>query len=409
MIKSTYKDPEKQSRTLNRLTEEKSPRQLPDFFNFLPDATFIIDTEGKVIFWNKAMEEMTGIKATDMLDKDNYEYALPFYGERRPILIDLILKPRQEIEARYISFERRDNVLEGETYLPVFRKDEAYLCGTAGILYDLKGNILGAIESIRNITALRRIIERKLFESKFHQNQKIEAFYTLVGGIAHDFNNMLSAVTGYSEMGLTEQRSDRIQRYFEQIYKAGKKAEDLVKQLIIFNHSRDEKFYPMRIDPMVKEVLKLIRTTLPPTIEIQSIIQPSPCTVLANPEHIYQILINLYMNAVHAIGSKKGVLKVELAPEKIKPGDDLINHGLNSGMHAKLTVSITGQGMAPETMDKIFNPFFTTSRPGESIDMGLSVVHEIVKKWGGAITMQSKAGKGTILNVYFPLLMETQE
>ncbi|MEN6620472.1 MAG: ATP-binding protein [Smithella sp.] len=410
MTQPTYKDlgpriQELEEESIKKSAEKKTPWQLPDFFNFLPDATFIIDIQGKVIFWNRAIEEMTGIKSSDMLGKNNYEYALPFYGERRPILIDLILKSQQEIEAGYIFFERENNSLKGEAYLPAFREDEAYLCGTAGILHDLEGNIIGAIESIRNDIALCRKVKRKLYESQVHQNPKIEAFYMLAGGIAHDFNNILSAVTGYSEMGLTEQRSDRIQRYFEQIYKAGKKAEDLVKQLIIFNHSRDKKLYAMRIDPMVKEVLKFIRTTLPPTIEIQ-IIQSSPCTVLTNLEYIYQILLNLYTTAAHI--TEKGILKVELGPEKIKPGDDLINRGLNSGMHAKLTVSITGQGMFPEIMDKTFNPFFTR-KPGESIDKGLSVVQEIVRKCGGAITVQNKVGKGTTFNIYFPLLMEMQE
>ncbi len=408
--KPTDKELEQRIRALetasikNEPAEEKSQWQLSDIFNFFLDPAFIIDTDGKVVFWNKAIEEITGIKAADILGKDNYEYALPFYSERRPMLIDLVLTPRKEIEAGYVFIQKRDNFLEGEAYLPVFRKKETYLYCRAAILHDSKGKVIGAIESIRNIT------ERKLLESQLRQAMKMEAICTLSGGIAHDFNNILSAVIGYSEMGLLEPKeNDRLQRYFDQIYRAGKKAEDLVNQLITFSRRKDEKPYPLRIDPMVKEVLKLIRTTLPLTIEIQSMIQPSPCTVLANPEHIYQILMNLCTNAVSAIGSGKGILKVELAPEEIKPGDDLINHGLNSGMYARLGVSDTGQGMAPEIINKIFDPFFTIRNPGEGLGMGLSIVYEIVKRYGGAITVQSKVGRGTLFNVYLPLLIKVQE
>lgn len=143
----------------------RSEQQLSDIINFLPDATFVIDKEGRVIAWNRAMEEMTGIQAGEMLGKDNFEYALPFYGERRPILIDLVLRPREELEAEYDYVERKGAVIAGEAYMPALRGGEAYLFGKAGALFDPKGNLTGAIESIRDITERRRV-EEALVQAK---------------------------------------------------------------------------------------------------------------------------------------------------------------------------------------------------------------------------------------------------
>ena len=144
---------------------EESKQQLTNIIDFLPDATFVINNEGEVIAWNKAIEKMTGIKASDMLGKDNYEYALPFYGERRPILIDLVLKPQEEIESKYTSTTRRANEIAGEAYMPALRTGETYLYGIASILRDSTGNSVGAVESIRDIT------ERKQMEEVRRDNQ----------------------------------------------------------------------------------------------------------------------------------------------------------------------------------------------------------------------------------------------
>lgn len=138
---------------------KESQQQLADIVDFLPDATFVIDRKGKVISWNRAIEEMTGIKAAEILGRGDYEYALPFYGERRPILIDLALQPHEEFEATYDMMERKESVLTGEAYVPALKRGQAYLFGTASILRDSKGNVVGAIESIRDISERKRAEE----------------------------------------------------------------------------------------------------------------------------------------------------------------------------------------------------------------------------------------------------------
>jgi len=148
--------------TVRKQAEERrkeSERFLADVINFLPDATFVIDREGVVIAWNRAIEEMTGVPAADMIGRGNFEYAIPFYGDRRPILIDLALKPDRRYEGTYVSTERRETLLVGEAYMPALRGGDVYLHGTASVLRDFAGNVIGAIESIRDITERRRMEE----------------------------------------------------------------------------------------------------------------------------------------------------------------------------------------------------------------------------------------------------------
>ncbi len=502
----------------------ESQQKLADIIDFLPDATFVIDQAGRVIAWNRAIEEMTGVKAGDMIGRGDYEYAQAFYNEKRPILIDLVLESQREQETKYTHLFRRQSVLEGEAYFPSFGGQETYLYGKASVLRDSRGNVIGAIESIRNITDYRQaegkyrdifenavmgiyqvlptsrvisvnpafarmlgydsledalacltniaenlyvnpelprkhmhflnekghvlqeevqyrrkdgrliwvsltgvavrdnsgklrcyqgsimdITERKLLENQLRQSQKMEAIGTLAGGIAHDFNNILSAVLGYAEMVLRERLGDeRLRLYIERIYKAGVQAAELVKQILTFSRQSEEKLYPLRVSPVVKEVLKLLRASIPTTIEIQQQLKTTPDVVLANPSYVHQILMNLCTNAFHAMRARKGVLRIELMPVDVTDEDPLIRHGLASGRHLKLTVSDTGEGIAPEILDKIFDPFFTTKKPGEGTGMGLAVVHGIVKRCGGVITVQSELGKGSEFNVYFPLLIETE-
>ncbi|HVO66677.1 MAG TPA: PAS domain S-box protein [Syntrophales bacterium] len=259
-------------------------------------------------------------------------------------------------------------------------------------------------------TTIEDISKRKLLETQLRQTQKMEAIGTLAGGIAHDFNNILSAIIGYTDMALTDHKMDaRLRHYFEQVLKAGERARELVKQILTFSRRSEEKLYPLRISPIVKEVLKLLRAILPATTEIRQEIQCDPDVVRADPTHIHQIMMNLCTNATHAIGARKGKLTVRLMPVEIKAEDTLIHHGLIPGAHIRLTVSDTGHGISAGIMDMIFDPFFTTKKPGEGTGMGLSVVHGIVKSYGGAITVRSEVGKGTEFDVYLPLLMETDE
>ncbi len=381
----------------------ESKQQLSYIIDFLPDATFVIDKEGRIIAWNRAMEEMTGIKASDMLGKSDYEYSLPFYGIRRPLLIDLAFMSGEDIGKNYHSVKKEGDIILAETDSPV-KGETRSLWGIARPLYDSEGNIAGAIESIRDITDLKKL------QTQIRQTQKMEAIGTLAGGIAHDFNNILSAIMGYTDMALTDHKIDNLlRRYLEQVYKAGERARDLVKQILTFSRQSDEGPRPMRVSPIIKETLKLLRASLPSTIQIRQSIKADPDTVLADPTQIHQILMNLCTNAAHAMRGGDGELKISLSPVELDVRDDLTAHNvLSPGMFLKLTVSDTGVGIAPEVMDRIFEPFFTTKKPGEGTGMGLSVVYGIVKGYSGAVTVDSEVEKGTQFHVYLPLLIEEE-
>ena len=402
LLANVSQDITERKRTEDNLRE--SQRRLSDILMFLPDATLVIDREGRVIAWNRALEAMTGVRAEEMLGKGNYEYALPFYGERRPILIDLALHPDPEGEKEYTSISRTDDTVLAEAYTPNLSPGNIHLSATASVLRNASGEIIGAIECIRNNT------ERKILEAQLQQAQKMESIGTLAGGIAHDFNNILSAIMGYTDMALREHKvDDRLRRYLEQVYKAGERAGDLVKQILAFSRLSDERPRPLRVSPVIKEVLKLLRASLPSTIHIDQDIQCESDTVLADTTQIHQILMNLCTNAAHAMRDRKGELKVTLVIEEINPYDTLVgHHGLSPGMFLKLKVSDTGVGMAPDIMNRIFDPFFTTKKPGEGTGLGLSVVYGIVKGCNGAITVESELDKGTEFQIYLPLLMETK-
>lgn len=283
------------------------------------------------------------------------------------------------------------------------RKDGALIQEDAIIspLLDSLGQLTGYVSLKRDVTEMVRI------EAQFRQVQKMEAIGTLAGGIAHDFNNILSAIMGYTDMALMDPTMDeRSRKYLQQVYGAGERASALVNQILSFSRQTDEKPRPVKVSPIAKEALKLLRASLPSTIDLRLDIQTEPDTVLAEPTQIHQILMNLCTNAAHAMHGRKGELKVSLTTAEVDSADTLIaHHRVSPGKFLKLTVSDTGDGIAPGIMSRIFDPFFTTKKPGEGTGMGLAVVYGIVKGYGGVVTVESELGKGAAFHVYLPLLM----
>jgi PAS domain S-box-containing protein len=247
------------------------------------------------------------------------------------------------------------------------------------------------------------ITEQRRLEIRLRQAQKMEAIGTLAGGIAHDFNNMLTPIIMQTEMAMRLlPKESPVQHNLEEVSRAGHRAKDLVKQILTFGRQSERKRLPLKVTPVVKETMKLLRSSLPTTIEMRESISVASDVAVIDPTEIHQVLMNLCTNAAHAMRRKGGVLEVKLADEEIGPEESDQYPGLKTGSYLRLTVSDTGEGMDPATMDRIFDPFFTTKNRDEGTGMGLAVVHGIVKGYGGGVIAKSEPGKGTVFHVLIP-------
>jgi signal transduction histidine kinase/ActR/RegA family two-component response regulator len=275
-------------------------------------------------------------------------------------------------------------------------KEQHFLYNTVP-LYSEDGSIPRILVVIKNIT------ERKQLESSIQQSQKMEAIGTLAGGIAHDFNNILCAMIGFTELTIDDvPKGSMAQDNLEEVLKSATRAKEMVQQILAFSRKSDTEKKPVRIQSIVKEALKLLRPSIPATIEIRQDIDENCGPVLADSTQIHQVVMNLATNAYHAMREKGGLLNFTLKKEIFRPDDP--DQSLRPGTYLRLTVSDTGCGMDNVVMEKIFDPYFSTKGPGDGTGMGLAVVHGIIKEHGGDIEVQSEVGKGTTFNVSFPLI-----
>ena len=269
----------------------------------------------------------------------------------------------------------------------------------------------GEMERLDAENALKESEKQKIrLEYQLQQAQKMESIGTLAGGIAHDFNNILFPIVGHTEM-LLEDISDENSSFggsLNEIHKSALRARDLVQQILTFSRQGKSELKLLKMQPIIKEALKLIRSTIPTTIAIKQNLQSDCGAVKADPTQIHQIVMNLTTNAYHAMAENGGELKVNL--KEIELGeDDLIYPNMIPGVYACLTVADTGMGITNTIMDRIFEPFFTTKEKGKGTGMGLSVVHGIVKSMNGAIQVYSEPDKDTEFRVYLPVFGNVHE
>lgn len=249
---------------------------------------------------------------------------------------------------------------------------------------------------------VRAEVDKEKLEAQLRQAQKMEALGTLAGGIAHDFNNILGAVLGYSELGLRDLDGPDHPLYtkLKAINHAGNRARDLVQQILTFSRMQEQLRVPVKVSPIVKEALKLLRSSLPANIRIKAVIRDDR-PVLGDPTQIHQVIMNLFTNAYQAMQVSGGILGVSLEQVEVVASQDAGASGLPSGVYLRLTVSDTGAGIRPAIIDRIFDPYFTTKDKGTGL--GLAVVHGIVKRHGGRISVTSREGEDTRFTVFLPV------
>ncbi|MBF0549372.1 MAG: GAF domain-containing protein [Deltaproteobacteria bacterium] len=247
--------------------------------------------------------------------------------------------------------------------------------------------------------------ERKKLESQLYHTQKMEAIGMLAGGIAHDFNNILASIFGYAELAIEDaQARSEGTEFLQEILKAAKRAKELVKQILVLSRQEEQVKQPVEVSLIVKETMKLLRASLPTSIQIKQEISAQENIILGDPTQIHQVLMNLCTNAAHAMEGDIGTLRVELSDFYLDPGSASKYIDLKPGPYLKLVVSDTGHGIGINILDRIFDPFFTTKPKGKGTGMGLAIVHGIIKNHDGTIRVYSELGRGTTFTILLPAI-----
>ncbi len=367
---------------------EAAVRKSEELFRLLtrvsPVGIFRTNAQGECQYVNEKWGELAGITQAHAMGHSWEEALHP--DDRQDVVAALELCVREGTPfADEFRFLRADGQI-------------VWLYGQAMVETDAAGERQGLVGTITDITS------RKDLERQLRQAQKMEAIGTLAGGIAHDFNNLLTPIIGYAEMVELElAEGSEIWEDQQEVLKAANRATDLIKRILSFSRQSERELKPLQLRLLVEEALKLLRASIPSTIEIRDELNGSRGMVLGDPTQVQQVLMNLCTNASHAMRDSGGVLTVGLHKIVIGPHDsEESTRHLTAGPYHRLTISDTGCGMSPATLDRIFEPYFTTKPSGEGTGMGLAMAHGIVKSHGGHIAVTSKEGQGTTFSVYLP-------
>jgi len=353
---------------------------------------------------------------------------VPIIRDINKKFIDVLGYPREEIigksVAEYYTPDSASKLMEGGGYKKaldgLFTEIERSLITRSGQIIDTlvqavpikdkTGKSIGVRSTLLDITERKKAeSEKNILSAQLRQSQKLESIGTLAGGIAHDFNNILSAVLGYTELSLDDvERGSNMEGNLQEVLTAGKRAKDLVKQILTFARQSDEELKPIRVDIVLKEVVKFLRSSTPTTIEIKQNIK-SDSLIMGNATQVHQVLMNLCINASQAMEVEGGILEVSLKDIQIERTPSIPELHLKPGNYIRIMMSDTGVGISPDIISSIFDPYFTTKDPGEGTGMGLATAHGIVETYGGRITVDSTLGKGTLFTIYLPVIKKRKE
>ncbi|MDY6951163.1 MAG: ATP-binding protein, partial [Thermodesulfobacteriota bacterium] len=390
MIDSVAREISERKAAERTLLEEKNFSE--STISTLPGIFYVFDEEGRFLRWNKNLENVSGYSAREISEMA----PIVFFAEEDR---DLVTAAIQEV------FEKGKSVVEAHLMSAQGRQIPYYLTGLRARI----GNGTYLVGMGIDITERRRAAEeRASLEAQLQQSQKMEAIGTLAGGVAHDFNNILSVIVGNVELAMDDIAAQSpAQESLKEARRACLRARDLVKQILSFSRQTGRELKPVKIGTLFKESLKLLRSSLPTTIDIRHNISCHSDAVLGDPTQLNRVLLNLCTNAAHAMRERGGTLQVNVEDVELDDEEASAYQGLVPGTYVKLTVTDTGYGMEPTLMERVFDPYFTTKEVGQGTGLGLSVVHGIVKGHGGAITFRSKPEIGTTFDILLPVI-ETQ-
>jgi PAS domain S-box-containing protein len=348
----------------------------------------LVDLQGIYLEVNSALAGMIGYSPAEVIGRPVADFTHPEDLNLRSQFLRDLLEGRISSGEQERRFIHRD----GSTVWTLI---------WASLHRDQNGQPLYFISLVQDLTARKKADEeRNRLELQLLQAQKMEAIGSLAGGIAHDFNNILSAIIGYTELSMLSDGAPV--DYLQEVLKAANRAKDLVRQILSFSRQTDEERMPIQVGMVVKEVVKFLRASIPATIDLNCHIDEKAGSVLANSVELHQILMNLCTNAVHAIGGQPGAVAIQVQQVEISARDRKAFLDLDTGFYVELAVKDTGQGIRPEIMERIFDPYFTTKEKGVGTGLGLAVVHGIVKKSNGTIRVESQPGQGSTFYIYLP-------
>ncbi len=345
------------------------------------DGFCLTDISGKIIEVNKTYCRMTGYAEDELLKMG---------------ITDLEFKENEDHITRRISriMEKKEDLFESRHV----KKDGTLI--EVEVSVQFREHMGGCL-----VIFIKDITERKHWHEQLQKAQKMESIGSLAGGIAHDFNNILFPIIGMSELLMEDLQKDSFEYdNAREIYLAGKRAGDLVNQILAFSRQSDHKMMPVKFQKIMKEVMKLCRSTIPSSIDIRQDIQNDCGFVWANGTRLHQVAMNLMTNAYHAVEDNNGFICVSLKEISV---DGSSKTGLKEGRYVNLCVSDNGTGIDQEIIDKIFDPYFTTKGQGKGTGLGLAVTYGIVKDHNGEIRVQSRAGHGSTFDVYLPRMADS--
>ncbi|MGE5841039.1 MAG: response regulator, partial [Deltaproteobacteria bacterium] len=371
---------------------QESERRLTDIINFMPDPTLVIDATGHVIAWSRAMEEMTGIPAQEMLGKGDYEYAIPFYGERRPVLLDLVLLPREGLAKKYAGIKTKGSVLVTETYVPSLQGGGRYLFATASALRNVQGEVVGAIETIRDITE-RKNAEVELQKAKEAAEAATQAKSDFLANMSHEIRTPMNAVIGMAHLALQSELTPKQEDYLRKIQRSAHSLLGIINDILDFSKIEAGKMELESVDFGLDEVLDNVSTMMGVKIhekEIEFLLDISrdaPLALVGDPLRLGQVLINLCNNAVKF--TEHGEIVVST---RVKERDE---HSVT----LQFCVRDTGIGLSEEQKGRLFQAFsqadMSTTRKYGGTGLGLTISRRLVEMMGGTIWVESEPGKGS--------------
>ncbi len=379
--------------TARKLGEEAAvrlARQFRDLFEFAPDAMVMADRAGAIVGMNRRAEALFGYPRAELL------------GQLIEVLVPEALRGMHQRDRTAYAAHLVPREM-GQRLVPLSarRKDGSVFPAqiSLGPLHTEDGLII--VAAVRDITAQRAAEEARLkAEAQFRHAHKMESLGTLAGGIAHDFNNILAGLLGCVELARLDLPVNHPARpWIEKIAASGARAKGLVKQILTFSRRHPGELVAVRLHPVVAEACDLVRSTIPAMVELERRISPDCPPVLADADQIHQVVVNLCTNAWHALPETGGRIVVELDAGALAPGEIA---EMPPGPVVRLTVRDNGMGMNAATLERIFEPFYTTKPAGRGTGLGMAVVHGIVRGHSGAIRVESAEGKGTVVRIVFP-------